>query len=102
MNSSGLAPGVLNIVHGTGAEIGDALVSHKKVNKVAFTGQTETGKRIMKLAAENVTRVTLELGGSDPMIVCDDADLRRASPAPAIGRFFTPRHACLRVNGRAS
>src|SRR5437762_2315249 len=94
---AGLPPGVLNVVHGSGAEIGDALVSHKKVNKVAFTGQTETGKRIMKLAAENVTRVTLELGGSDPMIVCDDADLRRASAATAIGRFFNAGQACLAV-----
>ena len=97
INSAGLPPGVLNIVHGSGAEIGDALVSHKKVNKVAFTGQTETGKRIMKLAAENVTRITLELGGSDPMIVCDDADIRRASAATAIGRFFNAGQACLAV-----
>ena len=97
INSAGLPPGVLNIVHGTGAEIGDALVSHKKVNKIAFTGQTETGKRIMKLAADNVTRITLELGGSDPMIVCDDADIRRASAATAIGRFFNAGQACLAV-----
>jgi len=97
INSAGLPPGVLNIVHGSGGEIGDALVSHQKINKVAFTGQTETGKRIMKLAADNVTRVTLELGGSDPMIVCDDADLRRASAATAIGRFFNAGQACLAV-----
>lgn len=97
INSAGLPPGVLNIVHGSGGEIGDALVSHKRVNKIAFTGQTETGKRIMKLAADNVTRVTLELGGSDPMIVCDDADLRRASAATAIGRFFNAGQACLAV-----
>src|SRR2546428_12174391 len=90
INSAGLPPGVLNVVHGSGAEIGDALVSHRKVNKVAFTGQTETGKRIMKPAADNVTRVTLELGGSDPMIVCDAADLRRASAATAIGRVVNP------------
>jgi succinate-semialdehyde dehydrogenase/glutarate-semialdehyde dehydrogenase len=97
INSAGLPPGVLNIVHGSGAEIGDALVSHPKVNKIAFTGQTETGKRIMKLAADHVTRITLELGGSDPMIVCDDADIRRASAATAIGRFFNAGQACLAV-----
>ncbi|HEY8656052.1 MAG TPA: aldehyde dehydrogenase family protein [Candidatus Limnocylindria bacterium] len=97
INSAGLPPGVLNIVHGSGAEIGDALVSHPRINKVAFTGQTETGKRIMKLAADHVTRVTLELGGSDPMIVCDDADIRRASAATAIGRFFNAGQACLAV-----
>ena len=97
INSVGLPAGVLNTVHGPGSEIGDALVSHPKVNKVAFTGQTETGKRIMKLAADNVTRVTLELGGSDPMIVCDDADIRRATAAAAIGRFFNAGQACLAV-----
>lgn len=97
INSAGIPAGVLNTVHGSGAEIGDALVSHPGVNKVAFTGQTETGKRIMKLAADNVTRVTLELGGSDPMIVCDDTDIRRASAAAAIGRFFNAGQACLAV-----
>lgn len=95
--SAGFPPGVINIVHGPGGEIGDALVGHPKVNKVAFTGQTETGKRIMQLAAKNVTRVTLELGGSDPMIVADDADVRRATAAAAIGRFFNAGQACLAV-----
>ena len=95
--SAGFPPGVINIVHGPGGEIGDALVGHPKVNKVAFTGQTETGKRIMQLAAQNVTRVTLELGGSDPMIVADDADVRRATAAAAIGRFFNAGQACLAV-----
>lgn len=97
INSVGLPAGVLNIVHGPGGEIGDALVSHPKVNKIAFTGQTETGKRIMQLAAKNVARVTLELGGSDPMIVCDDTDIRRATAAAAIGRFFNAGQACLAV-----
>ncbi len=95
--SAGFPPGVINIVHGPGGEIGDALVGHPKVSKVAFTGQTETGKRIMSLAAKNVTRVTLELGGSDPMIVADDADVRRATAAAAIGRFFNAGQACLAV-----
>jgi succinate-semialdehyde dehydrogenase/glutarate-semialdehyde dehydrogenase len=95
--SAGFPAGVINIVHGSGSEIGDALVSHPRVNKVAFTGQTETGKRIMQLAAKNVTRVTLELGGSDPMIVADDADVRRATAAAAIGRFFNAGQACLAV-----
>src|SRR6266511_904344 len=95
--SAGFPAGVINTVHGSGSEIGDALVGHPKVNKIAFTGQTETGKRIMQLAAKNVTRVTLELGGSDPMIVADDADVRRATAAAAIGRFFNAGQACLAV-----
>jgi acyl-CoA reductase-like NAD-dependent aldehyde dehydrogenase len=97
INSAGFPPGVINTVHGSGSEIGDALVSHPKINKIAFTGQTATGKRIMELAAKNVTRVTLELGGSDAMIVADDADIRRATAAAAIGRFFNAGQACLAV-----
>ncbi len=97
INSAGFPAGVINTLHGSGAEVGDALVSHPKVNKIAFTGQTETGKRIMQLASKNVTRVTLELGGSDPLIVADDADVRRATAAAAIGRFFNAGQACLAV-----
>ncbi len=97
ISSAGFPAGVINTIHGSGAEVGDALVSHPRVNKIAFTGQTATGKRIMQLAASNVTRVTLELGGSDAMIVADDADLRRASAAAAIGRFFNAGQACLAV-----
>jgi succinate-semialdehyde dehydrogenase/glutarate-semialdehyde dehydrogenase len=97
INSAGFPPGVINTLHGSGAEVGDALVSHQRVNKIAFTGQTETGKRIMQLAAKNVTRVTLELGGSDAMVVADDADIRRATAAAAIGRFFNAGQACLAV-----
>ncbi len=97
INSAGFPAGVINTLHGSGSEIGDALVSHPRINKVAFTGQTETGKRIMQLAAQNVTRVTLELGGSDAMIVADDADIRRATAAAAIGRFFNAGQACLAV-----
>src|SRR5437899_11448616 len=97
INCVGMPAGVVITVHVRGREIGSALVSHPKVNKIALTGQTPTGKRIMKLAADNVTRVTLELGGSDPMIVCDDADIRRATAATAIGRFFNAGQACLAV-----
>ncbi len=67
------------------------------MNKIAFTGQTETGKNIMRLAAQHVTRITLELGGSDPCIVCDDADLEKAARGVAIGRFFNAGQACLAV-----
>src|SRR5438067_2916487 len=97
INSAGFPPGVINTLHGSGAEVGDALVSHQRVNKIAFTGQTDTGKRIMQLPAKNVTRLTLELGGTDAMIVADDADIRRATAAAAIGRFFNAGQACLAV-----
>jgi acyl-CoA reductase-like NAD-dependent aldehyde dehydrogenase len=97
INAAGFPPGVINTLHGSGAEVGDTLVSHPRVNKIAFTGQTATGKRIMALASKNVTRVTLELGGSDALIVADDADVRRATAAAAIGRFFNAGQACLSV-----
>jgi len=94
---AGLPPGVFNVVTGTGPEAGEALVRHPLVRKVAFTGSTQVGKRIMALAAEGVKRVTLELGGSDPMIVCDDADLDAAASAASVGRFFNCGQACVAV-----
>ncbi len=70
-----LPPGVLNVITGTGAAIGDALVGHPKVGMVSVTGDTETGKHIARTAANMVKRLHLELGGKAPVIVFDDADL---------------------------
>jgi succinate-semialdehyde dehydrogenase/glutarate-semialdehyde dehydrogenase len=97
MNEAGLPPGVLNVVTGPGGVVGEALISHPRVRKVAFTGETATGKRVMELAAGTVKRVTLELGGSDPCIVCDDADLDAAASAVSVGRFFNCGQACLAI-----
>ncbi len=97
LHEAGLPPGVFNVVTGTGPQTGEALVRHPLVRKVAFTGSTQVGKRIMALAAEGVKRVTLELGGSDPMIVCDDADLDAAASAASVGRFFNCGQACVAV-----
>jgi succinate-semialdehyde dehydrogenase/glutarate-semialdehyde dehydrogenase len=94
---AGLPPGVLNVVTGTGAEVGEALITHPLTRKVAFTGSTPTGERVMALAARGTKRVTLELGGSDPMIICDDADLARAASAAAMGRFYNCGQACLAI-----
>src|SRR5205085_6344041 len=71
---AGLPDGVLNVVTGRGSEIGDALVSHPDVRRVAFTGSTAVGRHIAALAAPELKRLSLELGGSDPVIVCEDAD----------------------------
>jgi acyl-CoA reductase-like NAD-dependent aldehyde dehydrogenase len=95
LTEAGLPPGVLCVVTGTGAEAGEALVTHPLVRKVAFTGSTPTGERVMALAAAGTKRVTLELGGSDPMIICDDADLARAASAASMGRFYNCGQACL-------
>ncbi|WP_040979404.1 aldehyde dehydrogenase family protein [Oceanobacillus jeddahense] len=72
---AGFPDGVVNIVSGPGSVVGNALVTHPQVNKVAFTGSTETGKEIMRKAADDVKAVTLELGGKSPAIVLEDADL---------------------------
>jgi acyl-CoA reductase-like NAD-dependent aldehyde dehydrogenase len=97
MSEAGLPDGVFNVVTGLGSEGGEALVAHPRVGKVAFTGSTATGRRIMSLAADGVKRLTLELGGSDPMIVCDDADIDAAVSAASVGRFFNCGQACLAV-----
>jgi 1-pyrroline dehydrogenase len=70
-----LPPGVLNVITGTGAAIGDALVGHPKIGMISITGDTETGKRIAKVAADRVKRLHLELGGKAPVVVFDDADM---------------------------
>ncbi len=70
-----LPPGVLNVITGTGAAIGDALVGHPKVGMISVTGDTDTGKHIARVAAERVKRLHLELGGKAPVVVFDDADL---------------------------
>jgi acyl-CoA reductase-like NAD-dependent aldehyde dehydrogenase len=95
LGAGGLPAGTFNVVTGTGPVAGDALVRHPKVRKVAFTGSTPVGRRAMAAAAEQLKRVTLELGGSDPMIICDDADLDRAVSAASVGRFFNCGQACL-------
>ena len=84
---AGIPPGVLNVVVGTGDEVGWRLVTHPQVRKVAFTGSTAVGKRIMAGCADQVKRVTLELGGKSANIVFADADLERAA-ASAPGAVF--------------
>jgi acyl-CoA reductase-like NAD-dependent aldehyde dehydrogenase len=93
----GLPAGVFNVVTGSGSVTGTALVTHPRVRKIAFTGSTPVGERIMALAAKGTKRVTLELGGSDPMIVCDDADLAAAASAASMGRFYNCGQACLAI-----
>ena len=97
LTAAGLPEGVLTVLPGTGAETGEALVTHPLVRKVAFTGSTPTGEHVAALAAKGSKRVTLELGGSDPMIICDDADLAKAASAASMGRFYNCGQACLAI-----
>jgi acyl-CoA reductase-like NAD-dependent aldehyde dehydrogenase len=97
MREAGLPDRVFQVVTGKGSVLGEPLVTNPQVAKVAFTGSTPVGKRVAELAARGVKRVTLELGGSDPMIVLDDADVDGAVSAASVGRFFNCGQACLAV-----
>ncbi len=92
---AGVPDGVLNVVTGRGSVIGDALVGHPDVRRVAFTGSTEVGRHVAQLAAPDLKRLSLELGGSDPVIVCADADVDAAVKAVIIGRYWNAGQACL-------
>src|ERR1700686_1478156 len=91
---AGFPAGVVNILSGYGETAGAALAAHDMVDKVAFTGSTEVGKLIVKAAAGNLKKVSLELGGKSPAIVFPDADLDRAIPGTAMGIFFNQGQTC--------
>jgi acyl-CoA reductase-like NAD-dependent aldehyde dehydrogenase len=97
VQAGGAPKGVINVVTGPGSVVGEELLVNPMVRKIGFTGATDTGRRVMQSAAKDFKHVTLELGGSDPMIVCEDADLDRAVSAASVGRFFNCGQACLAV-----
>ena len=92
-----LPPGAINVVTGSGAEVGEELLRHPRVRRIAFTGSTEVGRHVMEVAGPQIKRITLELGGSDPMIVCEDADVAAAAKMADTGRFFNCGQMCLGV-----
>jgi phenylacetaldehyde dehydrogenase len=91
---AGIPPGVVNIVTGLGETAGAALASHSGVNKIAFTGSTAVGKLVQRAAVDNMTRVSLELGGKSPVIVLDDADPAQAAAGAAQAIFFNQGQVC--------
>ena len=97
-HEAGLPSGVFNVVTGTGTELGEDLVTHPVPRKVVFTGSSAAGKRIAALAAATTKRVTLEMGGQCPAIICDDADLDTAIPALVKHAFANSGQFCYRVN----
>src|SRR5437588_417486 len=84
---AGLPPGVLSVLPGPGSAVGNALVTHPLVSKVSFTGSTEVGSQIMRLCADNITRVSLELGGKAANVVFPDADLDRCIDSSVFSVF---------------
>ncbi|MFN2389898.1 MAG: aldehyde dehydrogenase [Actinomycetota bacterium] len=91
---AGVPEGVVNVVTGFGPEAGAAVAEHPGVDKVAFTGSTEVGRKILHASAGNLKRVTLELGGKSPNIVFGDANLRRASKGSMLGVFANAGQVC--------
>lgn len=91
---AGFPPGVFNVVTGYGETAGAALAEHPDVDKVAFTGSTEVGKKILAAAGTNLKKVSLELGGKSPMIVYGDADIEKALSAIASGIFYNMGQTC--------
>ena len=95
---AGVPPGVLNVVTGPGSTLGEALVTHPLTRKVALTGQTDTGKEIMRLAAKGIKRLSLELGNHSPLIVAPDANLEAAVKGGVYRSFRNCGQICNAVN----
>jgi len=93
-HEAGLPAGVLQVLPGPGGAIGDALVTHPLIRKVSFTGSTEIGSRIMGLAARDLKRISLELGGKSPNIVFADADWKRAAESSPMSVFANTGQDC--------
>ncbi|MGY3255756.1 aldehyde dehydrogenase family protein [Pseudomonas chlororaphis] len=91
---AGIAPGVVNVVTGSGAQAGAALAAHKGIDKLAFTGSTQIGKVIGHAAVDNMTRFSLELGGKSPVIVLEDCDPQAAAAGAAGAIFFNQGQVC--------
>jgi betaine-aldehyde dehydrogenase len=97
LEKAGLPPGVLNIVTGSGESVGAAIVRHPNIRKISFTGDCTTGQKIRELASGHLKDLTLELGGSDPMIVMDDAEIYKAVEGALRGRFYNAGQTCTAV-----
>ncbi|WP_042354247.1 NAD-dependent succinate-semialdehyde dehydrogenase [Bacillus rubiinfantis] len=97
-HEAGIPSGVLNIVTGRSSEIGDVWLKDPRVTKITFTGSTEVGKTLMRGAAENVKKVSLELGGNAPFIVMDDANLEKAAVGLVQSKFRNAGQTCICTN----
>eukprot|EP00929_Paragymnodinium_shiwhaense_P104791 TRINITY_DN694_c0_g1_i3.p1 TRINITY_DN694_c0_g1~~TRINITY_DN694_c0_g1_i3.p1 ORF type:complete len:506 (+),score=165.38 TRINITY_DN694_c0_g1_i3:66-1583(+) len=95
IKQAGFPPGVVNVVNGMGATTGDFIARHPDIKKIAFTGSSGVGKKIVQAAGEtNMKKCTLELGGKSPMIICKDADLDQAAQACHVGLFINMGQCC--------
>ena len=92
-----MTKGAVNVVTGPGGTVGEEILRNPRIRRIAFTGSTPVGRHVMEVAGREIKRVTLELGGSDPMIVMEDANLDMAVKMADIGRFFNCGQMCLGV-----
>jgi len=92
-----LPKGAVNVVTGPGGTVGEEILRHPRIRRIAFTGSTPVGRHVMEVAGREIKRVTLELGGSDPMIVMEDANLDLAVKMADVGRYFNCGQMCLGV-----
>ncbi|WP_175687360.1 NAD-dependent succinate-semialdehyde dehydrogenase [Burkholderia multivorans] len=93
--AAGIPPGVVNLVYGNPAEISNYLIAHPVIRKVTFTGSTAVGKQLAALCGQHMKRVTMELGGHAPVIVCEDADIELALKTIAAGKFRNAGQVCI-------
>lgn len=93
-SEAGLPPGVLNVVQGYGQEAGQPLVEDPRVAVISFTGSTAVGRTIARIGGERLAKVCLELGGKNPLVVCDDADLEQAADAAVLSAFSNAGQRC--------
>ncbi|MER6976139.1 aldehyde dehydrogenase family protein [Streptomyces carpinensis] len=94
LHEAGMPAGVINVVTGLGKEAGHALAAHPDVDRIAFTGSTQTGRSIIQASTVNIKKLQLELGGKSADIVCSDADLDKAVPGAAMGVFANSGQIC--------
>src|SRR5688572_30438873 len=94
LDRAGLPKGVLNLVMGSGSVVGQAILDSPDVDAISFTGSVATGKRVAKASAEHLRRFQLEMGGKNPLVVLDDADLKTAVECAANGAFFSTGQRC--------
>jgi betaine-aldehyde dehydrogenase len=94
LETLGLPPGTINLVTGPGGTVGNALATHRGVDMIAFTGSCEVGKELIALSSQTVKRLQLELGGKNPIIICEDADINTAANEMMNGQMMNSGQTC--------
>jgi len=94
ISRSGIPPGVFNLVMGPGSQVGQTLLNHGEVDAISFTGSVDTGRRVLAATAPRFAKVQLEMGGKNPLVVLDDADLARAVECAVLGSYFSTGQRC--------